>query len=211
MDNSTHVATPQLILGGQLLQWVELTIRNSCTYRIKKLDGNPRNVTQQRAWSNGHGVNVAIDEMQTNVIMKLKSSLVTVVILLPVHDDIDLVVQQCINKRFPPLPFLCDDYKTTKLQDRRLVESWKRPQFATLLTAGPHDHIVWWRHHLSITTATSNLSNLQPFNHSTIHHPLNWKAQGTLLFSALSHESCKLMKPLAWPNRRLWNFCCVGS
>lgn len=108
-------------------------------------------------------------------------------------------------------PFLCDNYKTTKLQDRRLVESWKRPQFATLLTAGPHDHIVWWRHHLSITTATSNLSNLQPFNHSTIHHPLNWKAQGTLLFSALSHESCKLMKPLAWPNRRLWNFCCVGS
>ena len=25
---------------------------------------------------------------------------------------------------------------------------------------------------------------------------------GTLLFSALSHESCKLMKPLAWPNRK---------
>lgn len=39
-----------------------------------------------------------------DVIMKLKSSLVTVVILLPVHDDIDLVLQQCIDRRFPPLP-----------------------------------------------------------------------------------------------------------
>lgn len=139
VDNSTHVATPQLILGGQLLQWVELTIRNSCTYRIKKLDGNPRNVTQQRAWSDGHGVNVAIDEMQTNVIMKLKSSLVTVVILLPVHDDIDLVVQQCIDRRFPPLPFLCDNWRQ---RNCRIDVWWKAERGLNLPLFSRLDHMT---------------------------------------------------------------------